>query len=111
MARTQSLKSIQKKIDALKAKAEELERTGKPGMKQLRAVLWKYKLGADDVKVALEATGGRGVGGRRGRTVEPKYRNPQNKAETWSGRGLMPRWMAALVRSGKKPEDFLIKVR
>lgn len=47
--------------------------------------------------------------GRKFGKVEPKYRNPANKAETWTGRGKHPRWMAALMKKGKKPEDFLIK--
>jgi DNA-binding protein H-NS len=48
-----------------------------------------------------------GRGGLRG-SVAPKYRNPENPAETWSGRGLPPRWMAALIKAGKKKDDFLI---
>jgi DNA-binding protein H-NS len=43
-----------------------------------------------------------------GRTVAPKYRNPENTSETWSGRGLPPRWMAAQIKAGKKKDDFLI---
>jgi DNA-binding protein H-NS len=51
-----------------------------------------------------------GRGGSRG-SVAPKYRNPENAAETWSGRGLPPRWMAAQIKAGKKREDFLIEGR
>lgn len=47
--------------------------------------------------------------GRKLGKVPPKYRNPGNPEETWTGRGKQPRWMAALVKKGKKPEDFLIK--
>jgi DNA-binding protein H-NS len=47
--------------------------------------------------------------GRKLGKVPPKYRNPANRTETWTGRGKQPRWMAALVKKGKKPEDFLIK--
>ena len=47
--------------------------------------------------------------GRKLGKVAPKYRNPGNRAETWTGRGRQPRWMAELVAKGKKPEDFLIK--
>jgi DNA-binding protein H-NS len=46
-------------------------------------------------------------GGARG-SVAPKYRNPENPSETWAGRGLKPRWLAAAIKSGKKQEDFLI---
>ena len=48
-----------------------------------------------------------GRGGHRG-AVAPKYRNPENPAETWAGRGLRPRWLTAAIKSGKKVEDFAI---
>ncbi len=35
-----------------------------------------------------------------------KYRGPNG--ETWSGRGLMPRWLAALVAQGQNKEEFAI---
>lgn len=41
--------------------------------------------------------------------VAPKYRNPANPKETWTGRGKQPRWLAAHTTKGKKLEDFLIK--
>jgi DNA-binding protein H-NS len=47
--------------------------------------------------------------GRKIGKVPPKYRNPANPSETWTGRGKQPRWMAELVKKGKKPEDFLIR--
>lgn len=44
-----------------------------------------------------------------GSKVAPKYRNPANPSETWSGRGRQPKWLAALVQKGKEPSEFLIK--
>jgi DNA-binding protein H-NS len=41
--------------------------------------------------------------------VAPKYRNPADSSETWSGRGRTPRWLSALLAKGKKIEQFLIK--
>jgi DNA-binding protein H-NS len=35
-----------------------------------------------------------------------KYRGPNG--ETWSGRGLMPRWLSALVAQGRSKEEFAI---
>jgi len=51
-----------------------------------------------------------GAKGRRGKgSVAIKYRDPSNPANTWTGRGRMPRWMVAATRRGKaKKEDFLI---
>ncbi|HXS73973.1 MAG TPA: H-NS histone family protein [Rhodanobacteraceae bacterium] len=47
-------------------------------------------------------------GGKRGK-VAPKYRNPANPDETWSGRGKRPRWFNAALKAGKKDKDLLIK--
>ncbi len=41
--------------------------------------------------------------------VLPKYRNPKNRSETWSGRGKQPLWLKAQLRSGRKVDDFLIR--
>jgi DNA-binding protein H-NS len=41
--------------------------------------------------------------------VHPKYRNPAQPAETWSGRGKQPRWLTAQLRSGKKLDNFRIQ--
>lgn len=40
--------------------------------------------------------------------VLPKYQNPKNPAEKWSGRGKGPRWVQAQLKAGKKLEHFLI---
>jgi DNA-binding protein H-NS len=50
----------------------------------------------------------RRVGSLKGSFVAPKYRNPENAGETWAGRGLRPRWLAAALKSGKRLEDFAI---
>jgi len=41
--------------------------------------------------------------------VFPKYQNPQEPSETWSGRGKQPRWLAAALKSGRSIEEFLIR--
>jgi len=41
--------------------------------------------------------------------VLPKYCNPKNPNETWSGRGKQPRWLTAQLGSGKKLTHFLIR--
>jgi DNA-binding protein H-NS len=38
--------------------------------------------------------------------VAPKYRSPGG--ETWAGRGVRPRWLAALIKQGRKIEEFAI---
>lgn len=45
---------------------------------------------------------------RKGAKVAPKYRNPDDASLTWTGRGVMPRWMRALTESGRDKSEFLI---
>lgn len=41
----------------------------------------------------------------KGSKVAAKYRNPAT-GDSWSGRGLQPRWLKAALASGSKVEDF-----
>jgi DNA-binding protein H-NS len=41
--------------------------------------------------------------------VYPKYQNPNEPSETWSGRGKTPRWLVAALKTGHKLEDFAIR--
>lgn len=41
--------------------------------------------------------------------IAPKYRGPSN-SDTWTGRGMKPRWLTNELSQGKKLEDFLIVV-
>ena len=43
--------------------------------------------------------------------VFPKYRNPADPSETWSGRGKQPRWLVLALKSGKSMKDFEISDR
>jgi DNA-binding protein H-NS len=47
---------------------------------------------------------------RKGKgTVAPKYRDPKNLENTWTGRGRMPLWLVAATKGNKaKKDDFLI---
>ena len=55
-----------------------------------------------------KAAGRKSTKGYKLGKVAPKYRNPQNPADTWAGRGQQPKWMATQIAAGRKLEDFLI---
>ena len=38
--------------------------------------------------------------------VAPKYRGPNG--ETWTGRGLTPKWLSTLIAQGRAKDSFLI---
>jgi DNA-binding protein H-NS len=42
--------------------------------------------------------------------VLPKFRNPDQPAETWAGRGKQPKWLTRQLKSGKRMDDFRIAV-
>jgi DNA-binding protein H-NS len=45
---------------------------------------------------------------RKSGKVAAKYRDPEYKRLTWTGRGRMPRWLAHKVSMGHKVTDFHI---
>ena len=51
---------------------------------------------------------GRNRGSLKGTKVAPKYRNPDNRLETWTGRGRQPRWLSTKLGKGSKLTDFAI---
>jgi DNA-binding protein H-NS len=57
-----------------------------------------YKKQQEQVNASLKKT--------TSRLVAAKYRGPDG--QTWSGRGLTPRWLNALVAQGHKKEEFAI---
>lgn len=38
----------------------------------------------------------------------PKYRNPEDPRQTWSGRGRQPGWVKAALDEGRDLDDFAI---
>lgn len=56
-----------------------------------------------------ELFGGRAAraGGEK-KAVAPKYRNPDNAAQTWTGRGKQPVWVRDALAAGKKLESMAI---
>ncbi len=43
----------------------------------------------------------------KGTKVAAKYRHPES-GQTWSGRGILPKWMSEEIAKGRKREDFAI---
>ncbi len=58
------------------------------------------------VEELLANNGGKSKG--TGKKVEAQYRNPADNAQTWTGRGRQPRWIADGLAGGKTLDDFRI---
>ena len=71
-----------------------------------------------EAKMALEAVAKEhgmtlaeilGNGGRaKGAGTAPKYQNPSDPSQTWSGRGRQPAWYKAALAAGKTAESLAI---
>ncbi len=93
-------------VDALLALRAEIDK--KLGERRSELEKQLSRLGAESDGVghsrAARAWGRRSA--MKGRKVPPKYRGPGG--ETWAGRGARPRWLAALLKQGRKIEEFAI---
>ncbi|MEO5625284.1 MAG: H-NS histone family protein [Dokdonella sp.] len=49
-----------------------------------------------------------GTRGKARRKVKPKFHNPADVSQTWSGRGKRPNWFRAALSAGNKEKDLLI---
>nr|WP_290428603.1 H-NS histone family protein [Defluviimonas salinarum] len=45
---------------------------------------------------------------KKRKPAQPKYANPENRSETWTGRGRRPRWVEAALKAGKSLDDLAI---
>jgi DNA-binding protein H-NS len=41
-----------------------------------------------------------------GAALAPRYRNPADQSQTWTGRGRQPKWLADALARGKSLDDF-----
>jgi DNA-binding protein H-NS len=63
---------------------------------------------AENAGFSVSELFGSGRGGAKGGKVAVKYVNPDNKSETWTGRGRQPRWLVSKLGKGGKIADFEI---
>lgn len=101
--------ALEKEAADLEKQLQDARRAERAGViAQIKSLLAEHGLSVADL--GLKAGGTPKVPGtsaNAGRKVAPKYRNSAT-GETWTGRGLQPKWVQAAVASGKKLEDFAI---
>ena len=118
MARTSPMTQLEK-IRAARIKLEKEEqrlmsRGHDKALAQIVQIAHSAGLSAADIaaamgskpkgkKAAAKAVGAKIPKAKRataGKKVAPKYRDPANPANTWTGRGRMPQWVQALNAAG-----------
>lgn len=77
--------------------------------RERQEVLAKMEELAQDAGFSInELVGGKGRGKGKTSVSAAKYVNPDNRAETWTGRGRKPNWLVAKLTKGAKLEDFAL---
>lgn len=120
-----NLVEIQSQIEKLTKQASEIRaREFDRTVQEILAKMAAFGISLKDLKPGKSANSGRrkaaktSLGAskkppakRRSKTagavVAAKFKGPNG--ETWSGRGLTPRWLSALVASGRTKEEFAVK--
>jgi DNA-binding protein H-NS len=99
-------------LSELKGLQHDVERTIQERQQQevLKAREQIFAIAKDAGVSVEELLGNAGTKTKKanGKKVEPKYQNPKDTSQTWTGRGRQPRWMAEAIANGKKPDEFLM---
>ena len=106
------LEALKKKDSAVKSKKQEKT------LAQIVKLANENEISAKDIEAAMgsakakKATKAKGVGAKKsalkGAKVAPKYRNPSNHEQTWTGRGVSPTWVQALKVEGKLDSALIV---
>lgn len=100
-----NLIDIQNQIAILQKQAEEIKaQEFNNAVQEIKAKMAAFGITAADLDGGKARP--RKAAAKSGHPAPAKFRGPNG--ETWSGRGLMPRWLAALVAQGQSKESFAI---
>lgn len=73
---------------------------------QRKEVIAQIKELAASINVTVDIHEGDKKPVRKTKKVAIKYRDPNNAENTWTGRGVMPRWFSALLNEGRQRSEF-----
>ena len=115
-----NLIDLQNQIEKLQKQAAEIKkREYDRTVQDIRAKMHAFGISLKDIQEGKSTKSGklaaakslagskRRVSKSLGTKVPPKYKSPAG--DTWTGRGVMPRWMSSLLAEGRAKEDFLIR--
>lgn len=99
-----SLKDLIAQKEALERQIELTQKQDRDeAIAKVRSLMSEYGLSVSD----LSAKGGSKAGPGKGGKVAAKYRNKAT-GDSWSGRGLQPKWLKAALSAGRKIEEFAV---
>ena len=101
------LKSLDKKIQKAISKFEEREK--KKALTTLKAKAKEMGFSLEELTSSAPAKAEKPAAPVKPRKkVPPKYANPADKSQTWTGRGRRPAWVNDALEAGKSIDDLAI---
>ena len=97
-------KKVNREIQKRRSKAQE------EGLKKIKLIAAEYGLTASELKgisSTKRSVAKKRVAKKRG-PVAPKYRDPSNAENTWTGRGRKPKWVETFLNGGGRLEQITI---
>lgn len=99
-----TLKELISQRDALERQIEQARESERSSaVEKVRALMGEYGLTVAD----LAPRGAKKASAPGRSKVAAKYRNPAT-GDTWSGRGLKPKWLTAAIAGGAALESFAV---
>jgi DNA-binding protein H-NS len=96
-----TLKELKERRAALDAEIARLQSSARSdAIAQVKDLMAQFDLSLSDLEGTAKAK-------RKAGAVPAKYRDPSS-GNTWSGRGLQPKWLRAAIESGATLESFKI---
>ncbi|MDE1948442.1 MAG: H-NS histone family protein [Burkholderiales bacterium] len=102
MSTLQELLAQRAELENRIATIQREERAG--AIEQIRELMARYSLTEDDLN---ERTAASRAARPAGNKVAAKYRDPAT-GNSWSGRGLRPKWLSAAIEAGRTLEEFAV---
>ena len=112
------LTDIQAQIEALQKQADVIRsKDFDTTVAEIRQLMAAFGITVKDLLAAPKKGGRKPAASAKTKDTSPKKTKPSSKVEakyrgpggeTWSGRGLMPKWLASLIEQGRAKEEFAI---
>ena len=104
LARELKVKEIQKEKDSHRKEREERREV----MKKVREMMIAHKLTVDELQASRAKRAAKGEGRKSASKSPPKYRNPDDHTQTWTGKGRKPGWLLNALNRGDSLEGMMI---
>ncbi len=96
LARELKAKEAQKEKDSYREEREKRRSV----MRQVRELMSAHKLSVDELQATRAKRAAKGEGRKNASKSPPKYRNPEDHTQTWTGKGRKPGWLINALARG-----------